>query len=97
MKLCEILIFLYLWRQNCCHTEFFFLESSIYCAYRWIFKRNTAISKIAIDQTHLKYMTKMQIYNKFHPLCIVGLLWQWACVNARYVTCLNRPIVIINQ
>ena len=42
---------LYRWWQDCCNTELFFLGSSIYCAYRWIFKRNTAISMITIDKT----------------------------------------------
>ena len=50
---------LYLWWQDCCHTELFFLGSSIFCAYRWIFKRNTAISMITIDKTISKHMKIM--------------------------------------
>ena len=60
IKLCEIMILsLYLWWQGFCHTELFFLGSSIYCAYRWIFKRNAAIIMITIDKTKLKHMKIM--------------------------------------
>ena len=44
---------------GCCHTELFFLGSSIYCAYRLIFKRNTAISIITINKTKSKHMKIM--------------------------------------
>ena len=60
IKVCEIMLLsLYLWWQGCCHTELFFLGSSIYCACRWLFKRNTVISMITIDKTKLKHMKIM--------------------------------------
>ena len=82
-----------------------FLGSSIYCAYRWIFKRNTAISMIAIDKTQSKHIKIMLIYKMNFTLCVL-LVYndngsvQTLCTyraNARYAKCLQRPIVIINQ